>query len=864
MTEPSSSNTNPRRRKNDAIEPSHCDRCQCSRPDLKCLDANFRQILTIGGKQLDMEFGFFSRIETEDSCSIVRSDIPAWCEIPGEDWCRMNAVICRRAGNETQPFHVEQCSQGEQDEHEVMKHLGLQAYIACPVAVGGKVFGVVFFLSTRSRLLPFNEQEFELIQLLAGWIGREIELKLADSGRQQSDRLVQAIYDTANDAILHCNEDGFIESANPVTAEIFDFEIDDLVGMHITAIIPEHQPEDYIGRRWQQNGVRRDGMDIPLAISCNRIDLASQRLYSYIIHDLSEQKEIEYSLHISEQRYALAAEASNDGLWDWDLVSNKVHYSTRWKKILGYEEHEIADTPGDWFSLILSNDLHKLQCELSVLMNGRADRFRKELRMIHKNGRCRWIQCSGVAVRDSNEQVVRLTGSISDITDRKRIEKALQRATLHDRLTALPNRTLLLDRLEKAIQRSMRINFYRYAVLYIDIDRFKIISESLGRSDSDRFLVNTARRLKSQLRRLDTAARIDGDEFVVLLDGINDSSEVHAVAQRVQKIIGQPNIITEHEIIASASIGIATSDMMYERPEDVLRDAEIAMQHAKAQGRGQCAVFDQDMRNEVVERLYLENDLRKAIEEEQFIIHYQPILSLESGQTTGMEALIRWQHPYREMVRPDQFIPISEETSLIVPIGEWVLRNACRQLKYWQTKLPHHKNLVMNVNVSKCQLTNNSFIDMVKSVLDETGVNPPDIILEITENTIMNQQKEIVPLLSRIKNLGVKLAMDDFGTGYSSLSSLHKFPIDILKIDRAFINSMGEKIKFVAVIQAIITLARTLNIKVVAEGIETENQLSRLQALDCGYAQGFYFAKPMDIENAEFFLAQKRWASESA
>jgi diguanylate cyclase (GGDEF)-like protein len=465
---------------------------------------------------------------------------------------------------------------------------------------------------------------------------------------------------------------------------------------------------------------------------------------------------------------------------------------------------------------------------------------------------------------------------------RARVAKALKNRALldmlesqarSDALTGLPNRALLTDRLEQAIRRCAQDPDYKYAVLFLDFDRFKIINDSLGHEVGDLLLVSIAERLASNLRASDMAsdlgdghvpARLGGDEFVILLDGITEYADAVTVAVRLQEALSAPHKIGDRDVFSTASIGIVTSAGGYGRADDVLRDADTAMYHAKSSGSAQHVVFDERMHQDAVERLELEEDLRRSAEAGEFWLSYQPIVDLSTGRLMGFEALMRWTHPRRGPVPPDVFIGLAEEIGLIIPIGRWVLQEAARQLKVWHQQFPGDPPLSMNVNISKHQLRQQDLAGVVAGILHQTGIDPASMKLEITESAIMDCPRRTTAVLHELKDLGVQLCMDDFGTGHSSLSLLHRFPIDVLKIDRTFVLNTDENREYAAVIHAIITLAHTLNMTVVGEGVENAGQLAQLQALECDRAQGNLFSESMTVEAAEAYMRGPRGLARSA
>jgi diguanylate cyclase (GGDEF)-like protein len=458
----------------------------------------------------------------------------------------------------------------------------------------------------------------------------------------------------------------------------------------------------------------------------------------------------------------------------------------------------------------------------------------------------------------------------SEIARRRTAEERLRHDALYDALTDLPNRSLLMGHLSRCVERAKRSPDYAFAVLFLDIDNFKVINDSLGHRLGDEVLIESARRLGAGLRSLDTvvrvakdaAARLGGDEFVILLEDIHRPSDAILVAERIQQELSVPIRLDGRDVAVSVSIGIVLREGTCEEPEEVLRNADTAMYRAKQAGKGGYAVFNETMHVEALARLELEHALRSALDKKQLYVLYQPIVLLETGWIESFEALLRWNHPNRGVVMPGEFIPIAEETGLIVSLGRWVLREACEQLRVWNQQLPPERALSISVNVSRRQLVERGFCDDVERILGETGLDAHQLNLEITESTIIAGCESIGESLHRLKTLGVGLHMDDFGTGYSSLSCLHRVPFDVLKIDQAFIRPGEARREYAAVIHAIITLARNLNMRVTAEGIETGEQLAGILALGCDCAQGHHFSRPVDASTAQTLLAgEPTWSS---
>ena len=427
----------------------------------------------------------------------------------------------------------------------------------------------------------------------------------------------------------------------------------------------------------------------------------------------------------------------------------------------------------------------------------------------------------------------------------KESREHFRHAAFHDALTGLPNRLLLTDHLRLAIGRAKRHPGHTFALIFLDLDRFKYVNDSLGHAAGDQLLVATARRLEANMRPTDTVARLGGDEFAILLDGLEDEGDAVRVAERVQEELAAPFNLGGHEVFTTASIGITLSAPGYEQPESVLRDADTAMYRAKENGKARYELFDSVMHARAVERLRLENDLRRALERGEFLVHYQPVVALDAERVAGFEALLRWEHPERGLVAPMDFIPVAEETGMIVEIGQWVLRESCRQMREWQRRSFDNRLLTVSVNLSGKQFLQPNFIGSVKQILHETDLDPSRLKLEITESIMMENAEAASAVLVRLRALGVQLAIDDFGTGYSSLSYLHQFPVNTLKIDRSFVMRMGDSGENSEIVRAILTLAANLGMDVTAEGVETKGQLAQLKAMRCPYGQGYLFSKPM-------------------
>lgn len=574
--------------------------------------------------------------------------------------------------------------------------------------------------------------------------------------------------------------------------------------------------------------------------------------------DLSARQQREAVLKESEERYTLAMQATNDGIWDWNLKTNAVYFSSRWKLLLDYQDNEM-NSLDEWFCRIHPGDVERVKIEMLNHLSEPNSKFESEYRILCKGKIYRWMLSRGITMRDASGEAYRTIGTQSDITNRKVTEEQLLHDALHDALTGLPNRVLFMDRLSHAISLGKRRRNYLFAVLFFDLDRFKLINDSLGHAVGDRLLIAIARRLEKYLRVGDTVARLGGDEFTILLEDIKDEGAAIAIAHRLQEELTRSFNLGGNEVYTSASIGITLSNFNYERPEDLLRDADIAMYRAKATGKARHEVFNITMHTRAAALLQLETDLRRGLERREFRLYYQPIISLKTGEITGFEALIRWQHPQRGLVSPAEFIPVAEETGLIVPIGWWVLREACRQLSDWQIQFPEYRSLVMSINLSAVQFTQANLVEEITAILRETEIPANSLKLEITESVIMANAEVATTMLCQLQSQGIQLSIDDFGTGYSSLAYLYRFPIDTLKIDRSFINKIDIDSEQFEIVRTIVTLAANLGMDVVAEGVETSNHLAQLKALSCSSGQGYFFSKPVDSKMAAKLLQQNKF-----
>jgi len=565
-----------------------------------------------------------------------------------------------------------------------------------------------------------------------------------------------------------------------------------------------------------------------------------------------EQSRTLRALRESEERYALSARGANDGLWVWDFAADEVYLSPRWKTMLGYAEDEIGSAPDEWFSRVHDDDLELLRAAVDMHLRGLTPHLQNEHRMRCADGEYRWMLSRGLAVRDESGAAMRIAGSQTDVTERKLAVERLTYDAFHDALTQLPNRALFMDRLERAMETLHRHPDSLFAVLFLDLDRFKVVNDSLGHVLGDALLVAVAQRLGGIIRSSDTFARLGGDEFAMLLEEIDHETDAVRTAQRIQDALNVPFEVGGHELFTTVSIGIALSTTGYQRAEDALRDADIAMYRAKSRGKARHELFDTAMHDRAVTLLQFETDLRRAIERRELRVYYQPIVSMVSGKLLGFEALVRWQRG-DELISAEEIVAVAEETGLIIPIGEWVLREALRQTHEWSSL---NGALDIHVNLSARQLLQPDVVGRVADALVKSGVDPRRLQLEVTESVLIDSAETAAALLRELRSVQVGLSLDDFGTGYSSLSSLREFPFNSLKIDRSFLLD-ADVHRADAIVRTIASLARSLGMEVTVEGLETREQVDRMRELGIDRAQGFYFSPPLPPDEAVALIGRR-------
>ena len=666
------------------------------------------------------------------------------------------------------------------------------------------------------------------------------------SARDRLRRLEKAL-ETAATGVAVADRNLRVLWANPALAGMHEVARDTVAGEPLARFLPgDFAGRDFrelaaIGRQRREGDCQRSsGSTFPVEVQFDLVldEQGEPDGIVALVQEITDRKRTEAALRESEERYALAVRGANDGIWDWNLRHREIYFSHRWWQMLGLEPGELPAEQETWFGRVHPEDRPKLQEKLARHLAGESELFEDEHRIEHRDGSYRWMLARGLALFDADDKPHRIAGSQTDITDRK----------VHDPLTGLPNRALFLDRLERARARARRAGRSLYSVLFLDLDRFKVVNDSLGHPVGDLLLVAVAQRIETCLRSGDTVARLGGDEFAVLLEEISELDEATEVSSRIHAAFARPFVVGGHELFTTVSIGIALGSSETVDLANILRDADTAMYRAKVSGRGRSQVFTGEMRSEVMAQLRLENDLRRASERGEFEVYYQPILALKDDRITGFEALVRWNHPDRGLLEPIDFIAAAEETGIIVPVGMWVLKEACRQLRAWQEADPACGELDISVNLSPKLFAQAELVHEIRATLDRTGLAPRHLKLEITEGVLVHNPQAASAMLKQLRTLGIGVCIDDFGTGYSSLSYLTTFSVDVLKIDRSFIHNLAASGDDHELVRNIVRMAAGLGLTVVAEGVETVDQRDQLVEMNCEFVQGFHFSRPVNAE----------------
>lgn len=707
--------------------------------------------------------------------------------------------------------------------------------------------------------VSFGEYSSEGGQIITA-VGRDItERKRAEEALRKSEEY-RNLFKLANDAIIIFEpENEIVLDVNDCACKMYGFTREEFIGrslkevsenvqrgeQRLAKLLKHEMIESFETVHYQKNGT-----PINLLINSSIIEFEGKPAVMSINRDVTSRVKADTALRESEYKLRTLIENMSEGLVHLDQNDRILFTNRRFGEMTGYREEELAGQNAS--QLLLDEEGRKIvETANRRRRKGISENYELQLRTAH--GKKIWSLVGAVPTFDADGKIIGSMSVHTDITERKRAEEQLIHNALHDALTGLPNRALFLEHLRRALGHSPRRK-KTFAVLFLDFDGFKLINDSLGHMEGDSLLKMIARRLESLLRGDDVVARLGGDEFTILLDDLTDSKDAFFVVERIQDILKEPFNLGGREVFISASIGIALRDAKYKTPEEMLRDADIAMYRAKSGGKGRHEIFNHEMHEQVSNRLRLETELRLALERNEFAVFYQPIMQIDNNKLIGFEALVRWFHPERGQVMPGEFIPIVEETGLIVPLGEWILRESCRQVREWQQSFPDQSDLTISVNLSCKQFMQQDLAGRVAEILQETGLEARFLRLEVTESHVMENSDVAITIMNRLRELGVQLSIDDFGTGYSSLSYLQRLPINYLKIDRSFINLMNSNHENSEIVRAIVMLAKNLNMQVIAEGIETEEQALKLINLDCPFGQGYFYSKPANAIQAEAIL----------
>jgi diguanylate cyclase (GGDEF)-like protein/PAS domain S-box-containing protein len=687
--------------------------------------------------------------------------------------------------------------------------------------------------------------------------------RISDALEESRERYL-GLSEAASEAIF-ISEKGVCLEQNSRAEEMFGYSLAEAIGRLGTewiapedrALVMKNMMEGY-QEPYEAKGLRKDGSTFPAIIRGRMMHYRQRNVRVTSMSDITVQKLAEDALKASEERWKFALEGAGDGVWDWNIQTGEALLSRRWKEMLGFAESEIENKSTEWTSRVHPEDMPGVMTTIQTHMDGKSHSAVVEFRMQNKAGHWQWILGRGMVVsRDADGKPLRLVGTNTDITERKAAADKIEHLAFYDPLTDLPNRRLLLDRLEQALTSCARHNRYG-ALMLLDMDDFKTLNDTLGHDIGDQFLIEVARRLQACVREGDTVARHGGDEFVVILEDLSEDTlaamQAESVADKILRAVSQPYALdltapgglqSTRSYHCTSSIGITLFQDNSVSVDELMKRTDTAMYQAKSSGRNTLRFFDPEMQAEVTARAALDIDLREAMRENQFCLYYQPQVD-SAGNWTGAEALVRWQHPRRGMVSPVEFIPQSELTGMIIPLGQWVLETACAQLASWEM-LPAMSHLTIAVNVSARQFRHVDFVDQVLAIIDRTGVCPTKLKLELTESLLLESVEDVITKMATLKAAGISFSLDDFGTGYSSLFYLKRLPLDQLKIDQSFVRDVLTDPNDATIARTIVALAQSMDLAVIAEGVETEAQREFLAANGCTAYQGYLFGRPMPI-----------------
>ena len=735
----------------------------------------------------------------------------------------------------------------------------------------------------RMDSTPLRNADGEIDRLVAVTTDISEIVRATDQLREAESRLDMALT-ASSTGLWDCNLVTGIDYFNPVVLEILGYESDELeLSMEtwkefchpedlsrVSAALDDHiagktdtyaceyrvrrKDDEYVWVRDVGQAVERDLNGVATRIVGVYIDIQALR------DAIGAAEHSHAELQQTQQRFELAIEGSRDAIFDWDLRSDYVWFSPRWLQLLKTGAGALGSNIPDLLWHVAPEDSERLRKELTDFVESTKERFDSEFQLVDGNDEAVWVMMRAVSLRDATGTVIRVAGSVADITSHKEAQEAMERLVQQDHLTGLASRTRMTERLEHAVKRCKRNGNY-CGVLFFDFDRFKVVNDSLGHDVGDELLCSIAERLRNNVREVDTPARFGGDEFVILLEDLDEPASARVVADNLLNICAQPHQIRGHSLVSTASIGLVTSEHAETSAFELLRYADAAMYEAKRKGRACVVEFDQAMFDAQQQSAELEEALQTAIEFNQLELHYQPVIDLQTGAVSSAEALLRWQHPTKGNIPPGDFISIAEESKQIISIGEWVIKDACRQLVDWRKRGVVSEDFTVSVNASKVQLLTPGFQKMLIDHVDSFGLPRNALKIEVTETTIVDNRSDIGDVLRSLRDESIVIMMDDFGTGHSSLSVLHNLPVDELKIDQSFIRHADKSRDLVAITSSIVTLAEHLSLRTIGEGIECQEHVALLQTLGCTYGQGYFWSRPVPASEVEaLFQGEKRFS----
>jgi diguanylate cyclase (GGDEF)-like protein/PAS domain S-box-containing protein len=820
---------------------------RCTEPMVSHLDAAFARIWTLNEEENVLELqasaGMYTRLDG------------AYGQIPVGNY-KIGLIA-----QERQPYLINDIS-GDPRIHdkEWAKREGIVAFAGYPLVVEDRLVGVMAMFALK----PFRKDTLEALASVADAIAQGIRRKRLGQALRESEERYRTLMEQSVEPIyLYDAETKQVLESNAAFRSLMGFSEEELLGMRIYDFIDHDRDniDQHVRRSLKEKrrhiGERRyrqkDGSVILVDTSASVIYYGGRTALCAISRDITESKQAEEAVRRSEARLAEAQRLARLGGWEWDVQTDEISWSDEVYRIYGLAPQSVVPSFQRFMEVVHPEDRRLIEGVISGVINAQRP-YDLEHRIIRPDGEVRWVHRRAEVVRGEGDEPLRMVGTVHDITERKALEERLEHQAFHDLLTDLPNRRLFVDRLGQALRRTKRRDKRRVAVLFMDIDDFKTINDSLGHEMGDVLLVVVAERLRRCLRPEDTLARFGGDEFVVLIEDVESPEDAVRVTERIVESLREPFVVNGRELFLRTSIGVALHTSRQNSAEDLLRDADTAMYEAKEAGLGY-RMFDPAMYERVVGRLELENELRRAIETDEFVVHYQPIMSLRTGEVWGVEALVRWSHPDRGLLDPWEFMAVAEQSGIVVPMGEGVLEEACRQANEWQEEHPRIPALVMSVNLSARQLQRPDIAQIVEKVLKRTRLESRYLRLDITETVYIEALEGNTEALDELRHLGVCISIDDFGTGYSSLAYLKRLPANALKIDKTFVKGLGEDLENTAIVGMVKELAHTLGMEAIAEGVESEGQATLLREMGCDMAQGYHFSKPLPPQEIPTLLS---------